>query len=330
MTNKIGKLNSLWLAKETTRGAVATTGGVWLPYKSLDFKPVVSYVNREGAFGAITSSVGADIKQKSQEVTFAFDAYDEQIPHIISALMGGLPTTTNPDAYQHDWLLASWIDNNSHQSYTIGLKGLDADRSCARGMLESVSFKQSLNSNLEITATYKAEIETASTIPAPAFDSSADPFNSVDTIIKIADTTGGLLSASETMVRSVELNFTKNLLVDFALGDKNPRDIHNQSFEMSGTMEIVWDTTKTDFRGYHIDGDSKAMQVRWVNANKTIGTADLPDFHFVFHKITFQEWGLSFDNDTIMSQTLGFSGHLKLSSGEGLEARVTNTTTSYT
>lgn len=329
MAKSIGRLIDVWVAKEGTRGTLETTGGAWIQNATLTYNDDVQYTDLTGSAGNIWDSTDSEIMTKVVRIGFEFDAYDEMMGFPLVAMFGKDATVTGTGPYTHTW--TGNQNDNTHQSFTIGIKGLDTAEAINGCMLESITYTQEIDQPLRIATVWVGRTRaTGATLPAVAYNSSQKVFKPQDASFAAATTYAGLAgSPTEYCVQSASVTITKNLMEQRCFGDVAPNDIHNTQFTVEGNVTAVWDTTVTAWRGWHEDGTAMATQLKWLNTGRTLTATGNPTHILRLARVKFQTREPDFVMDDLILQNVSFKGHYSLSDSVGIFSSLLVDTVSY-
>ncbi|GIW70361.1 MAG: hypothetical protein KatS3mg101_1108 [Patescibacteria group bacterium] len=327
MAKGIGRLISLGIGRETTRGT-AVTPNFWIPFSDLDIQEKDEKALDEATVGVIEDSVGQTIVKQWAEGKWKAPIGDRHFPLILYATLGTIQSATKSGettVYDHN---ISVQQSAQHQSLTIGiddpLSGQDYRH--ALGVISSLEINYELGKILEYGVTIKAKKgEAANLTPSQVAE---NKFIHKHFTFKMAADQASLDAAQAMNIRSLTLKIEKNIDEDLALGNLSPVDFLNKQLSIEGTIEAVWQN-ETDFKQAALAGTKKAIRLDLVNTDVTIGTASNPRIKIDLHKVIFKEITKAVKLNDIVMQTLSFKAHYYLSDAKMISVLCNNTVSSY-
>ena len=145
---------------------------------------------------------------------------------------------------------------------------------------------------------------------------------------RVAALTSGLAGATDLSVKSITLNFNKNVVRDNTLRTAAPEDILNQSMTIDG--EIVLNYEDQTFKNYMLDGTKRALRVRVTNTDNTIGAGSTnPYLEFQFDAVDFFDWEPDRSLDDITTQTINFRANYDLTNSIQSQPVLENVVSAY-
>lgn len=325
MGRKIGRLVNLGIAKEAVRGtAVAAT--LWVDKSELSFYDKVQKALSQGTYGVIGESNQELVALKWAEGEVAFDLSDTTFPLVLLATFGSLSSGSFNSVYKHTFTLQN---DNIHDTLTFWVKdSVDT-------LIDRFSFvmidKLTISAKPEELVTCKASFisrssDTWAGTVTPAY-TAVNKFLGRHVSVRLATLTGGLAAASRLNVKALELNISKNVMRDHALGTVQAIDLLNQKFEITGSFEI--DLSDRTYQDLMNNGTYNAMRIDIVNSGVTIGTTN-PSFRIDLSRCAFDAWEPARPNDTIATQKINFRAMYDVTNANIInDCYVVNATASY-
>lgn len=325
----IGRLTKIMIGRETTRGTVAAQEYA-VPVTSLDIDDKPEYIDNDSGFGDINEFNDSDINTNHGEGGYEGKVYDNVLGAELRAVFGKAPTTTSVPGqigvYQHDFSLAQ---NNSHDSLTIFTKETGATGAFALAMIDTFKITAALDQFLTRSAAFQSKASAAYTPTAEPAYVRGNRFMAKDLKVKVAAASAGLDAASASKVTAFEVEFAKNLDVQYVFGSVQPDDIQNQQFNVSGSIEKRKDSDDTTWRDYMNAGTARAVRFEAINTKVTIGTSANPTLRVDLPNVVFKENPRNRDNNAVTTESVNFQGNLSLADAASVTARLINTTPTY-
>jgi hypothetical protein len=331
-TNKtLGRLNSLGIAKEVTRGTTPASAGFFISFDEASIEEKDLKILNNQSNGVIEDSVGMDIVKQWSEGTWKAPVTDKHFGLILLAILGVDTPALHPTettVYDH---VVTVAQNVQSQSLSLYLKDSAAtagaqDYTYALGTIHSLELAYEAGKYIEYTAGIKAKkgVQTAVTVAAIA----ENRFLPQDVTIELAANLAGLTGATATKVKSLKMKFDDKSEDDQVLGDITPNDYLSKEFSIEGTIEATWDSEAT-FKTATLAGTTQAMRIDLANSRVTIGTSAHPEIIIDLAKVTFKELTRPWKIGDIVRQTLQFKAHYSVGDTCMIKATVTNATATY-
>lgn len=158
MSKLIGRLFSIGIAKETTRGTAISSAAYWLPFADASIEEKFENVTQDEAYGIIEDSVGQFRVKNWAEGTLKVPLTDQSLPLVLFAMFGANADTTHSGettVYDHK---ATVGESAQHQSLTLFIHdpGAAADYSYALGVIHKMDLDVELKKFAELTLSVKA------------------------------------------------------------------------------------------------------------------------------------------------------------------------------
>lgn len=219
------------------------------------------------------------------------------------------------------------LNNNNHPAYTI--YGVDDTGTYRSGycMLDSLELELNVNGYLMFNAKWLGKLESTTTA-TPAFSTTENHFLGKHANFYIATNLAGLAAASPTPIQSLKLTIEKNLEAYQAWGSLDVASIHNKQFRVTGEITALFNATT--LKDFVLTSAEKALRIKLVNTDVTIGGSANPELVIDLAKVAFDDWSKKAGNDDLVMQTLGFEMEYSVADAEGIVAYLLNSqTTAY-
>ena len=329
MTQAIGRIAGLGIAKETSRGTAEASPTFWIPFNDVDIQEKYQTALNNQSFGVIEGSIGEDIVKKWAEGSWKAPITDKCFPLVLFAALGGLSTGANADASglvkDHTITVGQ---SSQHQALTLFIDDPagGTDYKHALGVVDSLEIAYEMGKYLEYTATIKAKKGTSATLTQS--NATENRFTSKHVTFKLAATQAGLTAASVMKIRSLKLKVGNGIEDDDVLGSDEPNDYLNKEFTIEGTIEALW-KNESDFKTAAIAGTYQAMRIDLKNTDVTIGTAANPQIRIDLHRVFFKEITRAINVGDMIKQVVAFRAHYSSADSKMVTITATNLQTSY-
>jgi len=325
MTKIIGRLNSLGVGRESTRGT-AVAAAKWVPVMELTYEPRVKTVVNEASVGRIEGSDNELVTLKYGEVKVKSKVKDTCFGYFLYSLLGSVSSAAksapNTSVYDHTFTVAN---TTSHQSLSLALKGPNDDVVIANAVMTSLKLSMEANNFL----LWEAELMGVAPVAASntASFSAENDFVSQHMTFKKASSQSGLDGASAVVIKAFDMEIKTNATLEEVLGSTAPADVLNQTFEITGSVTLTHtDSTYSDLM---VAGTAQALRFDIKNTDVTIGTSSNPELKIDLYKAIINNYERKMTPDAIVEETFDFKAHLSIADTAMIRIILTNLKTSY-
>lgn len=318
----IGRKYNVGIGKETVRGtAVAPT--YWLPKMDFDIDDKINYVTDDSSVGVIEGSQGQDVTTKYAEGSITGRLNDTALGLVLLGVFGtDTPTVVGGETLVYDHAFTV-LETAQHPTLTIGVAGPNESTGYrhALAMIDQLDIDFEVNKYCQYKAGFRANVATAGANTA-SFSTSENAFLPQHATLKFASNLAGLSGASAVSVRKASITIKTNVEEDYTIGNQSPVDRVNKTFEVEGTVELVYsDRTYIDA----LTGDTaKAVRLTALMSGTTIGNSSNPTLTIDLAKVKFTEVARNISNDDVVTQTLKFKAHYSLADSKMITATLRN------
>lgn len=320
MAKIIGRTGAIGIAVEVTRGtAVAPT--FFVPVQSYSFDDKVEYIKNDSAMGRIEEFNDADIIKEWSEGEYGGKIFIDSIGAELTAVFGQSPTSTErgtSDVFDHAYELAN---NNAHKSLSLSYVDDVQDVRFPYGMVNTWSLEVAVDDYVKRTINLIGK-KSATVTNSPAFTDEVEFIPSMVSL-KLAANAAGLDAASPINVTSVSLEVAKNAEALYVIGSKQPEDIINKQFGVTGSIELYFEDTTQ--RTKVLTNVHQAIRVAMVDTTIDLGTGHNPELRFDLNDVVFTEFERGWDANDALKQTLNFEALVSVTDDAMITARLTNT-----
>jgi hypothetical protein len=325
MARQIGRLTSIGIAREATRGT-GIASQYWVPVRELDFDDKVEYINNDSGFGRIEENTDSQIQQLYAEGSYGGKIFDRSVGVELCALFGAVPSSVQRGAtgvYDHTWALTN---TNQHSSMTVNIDEGNYDARYSLAMINSWQLEAVLDDYVRRTINLISKKSAAAT-NTPSY-TDENEFIPKHIVFKLATNLAGLDGASAINIRSFNIEINKNAEALYVLGSQEPSDIVNKQVAISGSIEAYYDDITT-FRNFVFANTRRAMRIDIVNTDVTIGGSHNPALRFDLANVRFGEFERGWDNNDVMTQTINFDAMFSIADSSMISGRLTNLVAAY-
>lgn len=300
MSNKIWRLISLWIWKESTAGTEASAY-TFIPLTVSPFiKPINEYIKNENGIGRIEWSNGQELIKAESETAIEGWVWQETFGHLLTAVFwtSSTPATVETWVYKHSFSVAN---TNNHKSYSC-VSDWTTQNLSLYNLLDTLGLSAEVGSVLMFSGLFKGKKVNTTTGNTVAF-ASEEYFKVANMTIKFASSVSGLTAASAVDLQTVNFELTKNVASVYKVWSLEPNTMHNQQMDLTGDFEALFDDDT--FKDYVTAGTNKAMRIT-ITWDSLIGATEKSEISFDFANLNFTEWDRSTDNNAILTQTVWF------------------------
>lgn len=319
MAKVIGRTGAIGIAVEATQGtAVAPT--FFVPVQSYSFDDKVEYVKNDSAMGRIEEFNDADIIKEWSEGEYGGKVFIDSIGAELTALFGQSPTTAErgtSDVYDHSYELAN---NNDHKSLSVSYVDDVQDVRSPFAMINTWSLEVAVDDYVKRTVNLIGK-KSATVTNAPAFTNEVEFIPSMVSL-KLASNAAGLDAATAINVTSFNMEVNKNAEALYVLGSKQPEDIINKQFGVTGSIELYFENTT--YRDYVFANTHRAVRLAMVDTTVNLGSGHNPELRFDLNEVVFSEFERGWDANDPLKQTLNFEALVSVTDDAMISARLTN------
>lgn len=316
-----GRRTDIGISKESSRGTTAGSADYWLPYAGYNFNEKVEKVRDESGLGVLSTPQGAEIVREWSEGEITAKVRDQSVGLILLALFGTetfATDTPEADVGRHTFTLAA---SNQHQSLSVWKKNPAETLQAGNVVVSSLGLQTVVDQYVEMTIglmgkKFGTDADTVAYV-------SENKFRPQDVTIKLAATANELSGAAAiTTMRSLNLNFNKNVEMYPALSSKTPVDFLNKDFEVSGDMEILFEDLT--YKNHVLLGQNRAMSIKFANTAAIAGGTTNPSLEFIFDELDFGEFSPDDENSNINVLTLNFNALYNVANSRMVRAILEN------
>ena len=299
-TNRIWRLVSLWIWKETTAWTEASSY-TWIPLTVSPFiKPINEYIKNENGIGRIEWSAWQELIKSESETMLEGWVWQNTFWHIMTAWFwqSSAPVLVETWVYKHSF---SVLNSNNHKSYSLVTDGATQNLSLYN-LVDTFSISAEVWSVMTFSAMFKWKKVNTTTWETVTFNSE-DYFKVANMTIKFADNIAWLNAASTVDLQTVNFEIAKNVTSIYKVWSLEPNCIHNQQFDLTWDFEAMF--TNDTYKDYVTGWTNKAMRIT-ITWDSLIGATEKAELNFDFANLSFTEWDRTTDNNAIMTQTVWF------------------------
>jgi hypothetical protein len=323
----IGRLFSIGIAKEVTRGTAISSAAYWLPFSDASIEEKFTNVTQDEAYGIIENSVGQFRVKNWAEGTLKVPMTDQSLPLLLYSQFGTVANAAHAGetvVYDHTVTVGQ---SAQHQSLTLFIHDpLSAvDYSHALGVIHKTELDASLGKFVELSLSVKALKGVSQSAFTPSIIAE-NRFLPQYMTFKIATAVSGLSAATAIQLKSIKLTIDESIEDDEVLGSVAPVDFLNKEFKIEGTLEAIFQN-ESDFKTIALvtPNVAQAMLIDLKNTDVTIGSSAHPEVAVTLDKVYFTEYSRPIKVKDLVYQTVKFVAAYSTTNSEMAKIVVTNT-----
>lgn len=312
MTKYIARLVNLGLGRESSRG-VGVAPVYMVPKTKFSFDDKIVSARSTGSLGYLADSEEAFVTTKYGQGDVSGEIRAKSFGLLLYALLGtSSPSGPTDSAYTHSFTIAN---NNQHTSLSFLVSDPNTTELYKLAMLDSLEISAELDAVVMFTAGFmsKQAVTSGASMPSLVHESK---FTKKHLSIKLADNLAGLSAATAISVKSLSLKIAKNVVIDDVLGTAEPEDILNQQLSVEGELQLNYEDET--WKGYMKGGTVKAMEIKFLNTDDTIGASSHPSLTIQMPHVDFLEWEPDYSLDEIVKQKVSFKASRDVAGGSDI------------
>lgn len=322
MARFTGRQNSIGIRKEAVRGTTGAAADYWLPYVNYSFTEKVEKVRDESGLGVLSTPSSSDIVREWSEGEVTFAVRDQSVGLLLLGLFGTETFATSTPAAgvgRHTFTLAV---SNQHQSLSVFKKDAVETLQSGNVVVSSLGLQVVLDQYMQMTVGLMGQ--KFGTDTATVAYVAENKFRPQDAVVKLAATANEITGAAAiTTLRSLSLNFNKNVEVYQGLGSKTPVDFLNKDFQVTGDMELLFEATT--YKDLVLNSNAlRALSIKFTNANAIAAGTTNPSLEFVFDEVDFGEFTQDYENGNLVTVSLTFTAHYNFANSRMCRAILEN------
>ena len=323
MSKIIGRQIEVGVAVEATRGTKEASASHWIKKQNFDLIPQASHAIDEMTFGKIEDSEKRRVTQKWVEGDLSGNVQADAIGYLLYSLFGEVSSTLlGSSVYEHEFTIGQ---NIVHPSLSLFRKEGAIDQYVCNGVMVQ---------SLEISSEQDQYVQYTASLIGRDYEADASAINYVeeydfigrDVTVKLASSEAGLAGATAQKLKSVSVTFEPNTEANFILGSRNPEDIHNKQFGITGEFEL--DYVNDDFLSAYNTDDANYMLVE-IEGEANLGGGNAPKLSFLFNKVQIMDRSVADQANDLVQETVSFKAFYNESDGAMVTSNLVNLTEEY-
>jgi hypothetical protein len=332
MAKGIGRLFSIGIAKESSRGTAIGSASYWLPFSDANIDEKFENVTQDEAYGVIEDSVGQFRVKNWAEGTLKIPLTDKSLPLILLAQLGGMAVATHSGesvVYDHT---ATVGESAQHQSLTLfihdPLSGVDYSH--ALGVIHKLDLDVELKKFADLTLSVKALKGVSQSSFSPSIVAE-NRFLPQYMTFKYATAVSGLSGATAIALKNIKLTIDSNIEDDDVLGSTAPIDFLNKEFKVEGSLEAIFNN-EADFKTVSLASPNvpQAILIDLKNTDVTLGSTAHPEVAITLDQVYFTDYSRPIKIKDLVYQTVKFKATFSTANSEMIKIVTTNTVSTTT
>lgn len=326
MSKYSGRLVKLAVNIEGTRGSNPASYAFQVPRTSFSFDDKVTKARSNAGMGVLADSEEAFVTTKYGAGDLEGEVRADSFGVFLYGILGTLSTSGPVDsAYTHAF---SVTNDAINQSLSFLVEDKNTKEAYPLVMIDTLEISAELDAVVRFNVSLMSKQGETSGVAMPALASS-HKFTKKHLSFKIAASIGAIAGASAISLKSLNITFSKGVVLDDVLGTAEPEDLFNTILGIEGSFELNYNDET--YKGYVKDGTNRAMEIKWTNSDATIGAGTNPSLTMQFPKVDFFDWEPNYALDEIVTQTVSFKASRDVANGLAVisKCELVNDTASY-
>ena len=308
-----GRLLKIGVAKEASRGAGASSFPTAVPPMSFSFDDKVITARSQAGLGVLADSEENFVTTKYGAGDLEGEVRSDSIGFLLYGILGSVSTAGPTDsAYTHSFSVSNTTQG---QSLALLVDDVNTKEEYPLVMLDTLELSAELDAISKVSASFMSKKGNVSTKTMPAV-ASEYKFTKKHLQVKVASDLASLSGASTLSIKDLTVTFSKGVVLDDALGTAEPEDILGTVLGIEGTMTLNY--TDETWKNYMKNNTDRAMEIKFLNTDATIGSGTNPSLTMRFPKVDFFDWEPSYGNDEIVTQTISFKCSRDVANGSAI------------
>lgn len=323
MTTHIGREVAFGAAVETTRGTAVTTSDKWFKKTTVSLLPEVEKVVDDSSFGRLEDAEEARTVREWFGGSIDGVLHADAIGYPLNNLYGTVATeetAASSGVFEHTFTLSQSI---IHPTLSFFIADKVKKQVYNGGVVSSLSIEATTDDYLRYSMEVLARASATHT-DTVSYDTEYD-FIGKDITVKVANTLGGLSSATATKIKSLNINIDAGAISDWVFGDTTPE-------HYNGAFGIELDFTKNyenaTFENLFKSDDAKYVKVA-IKGDTVLPSDNAPEVTFTFYKCKVTDYDVDDSADALREESVTMKALYNVTDEKQSEVLVRNVTTSY-
>jgi hypothetical protein len=319
----VGRQIEFGVATEASRGSAEAAADKWMRKVTANVVERATHALDDTTRGKLEDGEGRRVVQKHVEGDVEGVLHADVLGWLLANIYGVVNTSTVTGSVKsHVFTLRQ---NIQHQSLTLFAKdGGVQQLTYAGAMINTLEINAAIDDYVRFTASFLAMV-AANNSATPSYDTEYD-FVARDITVKIADTEGGLSSATAIKVKEMSVSWDQGLLRDHVVGSYTPDDIYNARLMIEGTFTLNF--ADETFKDLYLGNDAKYMSIV-LEGEADLGSGNKPTVSIVFNKVQFMDWNRGGDSNELVTEPISFRAFYNPTDSEQSTVTLKNLTASY-
>lgn len=214
------------------------------------------------------------------------------------------------------------LNTNNHPTFTMYGSSPVSDELSPYSMIGQMEIEVAVNDFAKFSLGMMGQQLQAAGPQSPVYTAD-NQFLAKHGNVYFAADEAALNAAAPSILQRVRFSINKNLTTVEKMGSTDVDSIHNQQFGVEGEIEAIYENDI--YRDYVKNSTKQAMRVALINTEAAALNGNVyPSIYADFARNSFKEWDRSDDNDSLVSQTLGFTSEFSVAEAMTTEILLIN------
>lgn len=309
MAKTTGRVVPVGLARQTTRGVIASAPTKVIPRTDFSFTDTPESVTNESSINVLDETFDKQNTVFVAEGDIAGNLNMTDIGNILYAFFGAPNTIGTDPNYTHIFELKQ---NSLPEQYTVFTRDGAGTLAWKNGVLTALEFSFSLGEYVSWSSSWMASKSAPSSNFTPAYTS--------DIQYPVQRHVSATYGGTAVKIRSASLSFGKPVEQDIVLGVDTPDDFLTTMSTFGGSLSFYVDTAV--FRTEMLGNTKKDTEI-------TVAISSTKSLKFTIKNCHIDSYSPDYSINSIVEATVDFTGTYDIASGYTVRAELKNQVASH-
>lgn len=330
MADYSGRKVAYGFSREATRGTQAASVQAWIPHLDADFGDKQEAVTNESALGVLDNMNDSALVKEWAEGKFDCKLQSNNAGWLLYAAFGSVSSAAGVAAgtYKH-----TFTRNNSNQGAALTIFKNTPNETLAYVLatLTSLEFEAVVGEYVKLSSSFIAK-KGASQASTPAYSVEQEiEFTTKHLQLFVGnygDSVATITAGAAIPLKSIKGTIDRMAETYHESGTNTPTEIHTKGNDVK--FEVEKRFKDLVFKALAQSDTKKAIVIRLINTDQTIGTGGNPSIQFHLPKVSVIEHEVDEGLEDIAEESFTFQGLFDTTAGKQADCELVNTVANYT
>lgn len=322
MSDFSGRLVNYGLGLEVTRGVAVlpSSNGFWIRWETSDFEDTATNVLNASALNQLDKYSGSEVTEAWGTGQIAGKITDHAFGLLLYSALGGYSVGTHPGetvVYDHTF---TEDQLNAGPTLTVVRQDPNVTTQYTKGTVNQLDVEVKAGDFVRHTTSFMANPGTVIGTQSVAYTGAEQEFTAKHCIVQFNFGTAIPLA-------SMKLSLITNTTNYWILGQTNPGDIFQQSFEVKGEMVLRY--SSQTYYNLRFGNTPQAVFITIQNTDVQLGVGSHPTLTFYMPVCYLNDWKPNQNLDGMVEQTFDFEAVATIANGYAVRSVLTNKHSTY-